>query len=144
VRGSVPKGFRAVQRTPDRPFPAWIACTGFKARDLDRLAGLLGALAADESPFTPAPPAFVLSKTVVTGDGQRYTSVPGRFDDWTGSVVGWVHSIRYFDGDVQIKTITENNSTKETGFEFDDYAASGQQYINSSLTGRCPGSRWPA
>jgi bifunctional non-homologous end joining protein LigD len=33
--------------------------TGFKARELDRLAGLLGALAADETPFTPTPPPFV-------------------------------------------------------------------------------------
>jgi bifunctional non-homologous end joining protein LigD len=39
--------------TPARSAP------GFKARKLDRLAGLLGALSADESPFTPAPPPVV-------------------------------------------------------------------------------------
>jgi bifunctional non-homologous end joining protein LigD len=33
--------------------------TGFKARELDRLAGRLGALAAHESPFRPAPPPVV-------------------------------------------------------------------------------------
>jgi bifunctional non-homologous end joining protein LigD len=48
--------------------------TGFKDRDLDRLAGLLGALSADEPPFHTGP-AWPCGKR--TGGGVT-------FGEWTG------------------------------------------------------------
>jgi hypothetical protein len=81
-----------------------------------------------------------LSKTVVPGDGQKWTSVPNEWSDWTGSVTGWIHSIRYFDGNVQLLTITQNDSDlTNTSLDFFDYAAGGQQYSSGGSDSALPG-----
>ena len=45
-------------------------------------------------------------------------------------VTGTIHSVRYFDGNLQFVTLTENNGTVEANISVDEYVSAGQQLSN--------------
>lgn len=50
--------------------------------------------------------------------------------DEGAGVTGTIHSVRYFDGNLQFVTLTENHSNVEAYISVDEYVSAGQQLTN--------------